>query len=114
MSYGPKIDMIVDGMIAIKAGDMTEKDWRDLAMAALDQGGMSVADQATVRALFPVGECVDCMSTDEAHVNPDHDDEKRCGSCAADKERQVERLRGGDPDREHIAAMRQRHYGVES
>ena len=47
-----KIDALVSGQISI-GGDMTQADWRDLAMAALDQGGMSAADQDKVQALLP-------------------------------------------------------------
>jgi len=46
-----KVDAIIYGQISI-GGDMTPADWRDLAMAALDQSGMSVADQRKVAALL--------------------------------------------------------------
>jgi hypothetical protein len=35
--------------------DMTEADWRDLAMVALDQAGMNLRDQHMVRTMLKTG-----------------------------------------------------------
>jgi hypothetical protein len=52
--------------------------------------------------------CADCYA--EATVKSE-DGEDRCAECDRDEERRIERLRGGEPDREHIAAMRAEHFG---
>lgn len=103
-----KVAALLDGQISIDSS-WTEADFRELGMAALDQGGVSAKDQDAIEKL--ISKCADCFSIEPATVNPEHDDEPRCVSCARDKERRIERLRGGEPDREHIAAMREHHLG---
>jgi hypothetical protein len=46
-----KVDALIAGHISIEAADWTAEDWRDLAMAALDQSGLSREDQAVVATL---------------------------------------------------------------
>jgi hypothetical protein len=53
--------------------------------------------------------CADCF--EPAELRSDCDDVPRCRACDREEERRIERLRGGEPDREHISAMRAEHFG---
>lgn len=49
--YPPKIHALVYGQISI-GSDFTERDWLELALAALDQGGVSAQTQDAIAALI--------------------------------------------------------------
>jgi len=46
--------LVNDVVYGPETRDFTEQDWFDLAMAALDQAGLSLAQQDRVRALLPL------------------------------------------------------------
>lgn len=51
-TYGnPKIDALIAGHISLAPGTFTQRDFVDLALAALDQAGVSVSLQRRVNEL---------------------------------------------------------------
>jgi hypothetical protein len=74
---------------------------RDIAADTASQ------DEAVDRAAA-LTVCLDC--TAPASVTSE-DGSPRCTSCDRDEENRIEHLRGGEPDREAIAAMRERQFG---
>ena len=46
--------LVNDVVYGAETEGFTEKDWLELAMAALDQAGLSLAEQNRIRALLPV------------------------------------------------------------
>ena len=47
----PKVDALIAGHISLAPGTFTQRDFIDLAIAALDQGGVSVRTQRRVNEL---------------------------------------------------------------
>lgn len=95
-----KVAALIDGHISIS--NFTERDYLDLAMAALDQGGMSAADQARVVAMLPAPEC--CLHPDceeDAGHKGRHTFHCDDGSCCEPREL----------DAEYVAELRERHFG---
>jgi hypothetical protein len=70
----------VEALLDVEANGWTEREFLDLAIAALDQAGVSATTQRKVRALLP-GVC-DC----------DHlcDDDGVCRACVADIEQRCD------------------------
>ncbi|MGE0206113.1 MAG: hypothetical protein AB7E70_19615 [Hyphomicrobiaceae bacterium] len=61
----PKVDALLAGSISLSPGTFTERDFLDLALAALDQAGVSVSLQRRVNELV-----ADEIEDAKLHVQP--------------------------------------------
>lgn len=61
----PKVDALITGTISLSPGTFTERDFVELALAALDQAGVSVSLQRRVNELV-----ADEMEDAQLHVQP--------------------------------------------
>ncbi len=61
----PKVDALLTGTISLSPGTFTERDFLDLALAALDQAGVSASLQRRINEL-----CADEIEDGELHVQP--------------------------------------------
>ncbi len=61
----PKVDALLAGSISLSPGTFTERDFIDLALAALDQAGVSVSLQRRINEIV-----ADEKEDGELHVQP--------------------------------------------